>query len=258
MATDGAADVTDERYERERAFHDDKYTEGELPETAKFYTILERSRQRYIDAVAEGGTKGREVLEYGCGTGAHAYELAANGMNVTGIDISPVAVEVSKKIAADRGLDMTLLTMNAEKLEFDDNSFDLICGTSILHHLELDAACEEIARCLRPGGRAVFAEPLGYHPVVNIYRRRTPELRTPDEHPFKREDFAIIKRHFASVQVDYFGFTSLGAYFFRKRPSYQRVLNLLDGVDRGLFKVLPFTGQLAWFSVIVFENPRTA
>jgi ubiquinone/menaquinone biosynthesis C-methylase UbiE len=64
--------------------------------------------------------------------------------------------------------------MNAEATTFPDNSFDLICGSSILHHLNLDKACAEIRRILRPDGGAVFIEPLGHNPLINMFRKLTP------------------------------------------------------------------------------------
>jgi hypothetical protein len=48
---------------------------------------------------------------------------------------------------------------------------------------DLSLACSEIARVLRPGGPAIFVEPLGHNPLINAYRKRTPALRTVDEHP---------------------------------------------------------------------------
>src|SRR3546814_1101008 len=79
--------------------------------------------------------------------------------------------------------------MNAEAMTFPDDSFDLVFGSGIIHHLDIDRAFGEIARVLRPGGRAVFIEPLGLNPAIELYRRFTPSARTPDEHPLLRRDF---------------------------------------------------------------------
>ena len=82
-----------------------------------------------------------------------------------------------------------------------DDSFDLVCGSGILHHLDLPAAMRELARVLRPSGRAVFMEPLGHNPAINAFRNRTPELRTPDEHPLLGKDLKLCRRYFGSVEV---------------------------------------------------------
>jgi ubiquinone/menaquinone biosynthesis C-methylase UbiE len=72
--------------------------------------------------------------------------------------------------------------MNAEELEFEDAAFDVIFGSGIIHHLDVPRAYSELARVLAPGGSAVFVEPLGHNPLIRVFRNRTPELRTPDEH----------------------------------------------------------------------------
>src|SRR3546814_13720576 len=73
--------------------------------------------------------------------------------------------------------------MNAEAMDFPDDSFDLVFGSGIIHHLDIDRAFAEIARVLRPGGRAVFVEPPGLNPAIEIYRRLTPGAPPPAAHP---------------------------------------------------------------------------
>jgi SAM-dependent methyltransferase len=70
-------------------------------------------------------------------------------------------------------------------------SFDLIIGSDILHHLDLDAAVAELRRLLAPGGDAVFVEPLVHHPLLRIGRRLTPSARTADEHPLTEDDWRL-------------------------------------------------------------------
>jgi SAM-dependent methyltransferase len=83
----------------------------------------------------------------------------------TAIDISDVAVQETAKAAGANGIAGTYLLMNAEETAFADNSFDLVCGSSILHHLNLNKACAEIRRILRADGCAVFIEPLRHNPL---------------------------------------------------------------------------------------------
>ena len=120
---------------------------------------------------------------------------AAAGAHATGIDISPVAIEMGVREAASRGLrDRThFAVMNAEALDFPDASFDRVCGSGILHHLDLKKAYGEIARVLRPNGYGIFLEPLGHNPLINWYRRRTPQMRTEDEHPLLKSDLALAR-----------------------------------------------------------------
>ena len=52
-------------------------------------------------------------------------------------------------------------------------------------------------------------EPLGTNPLINIYRKFTPNARSPDEHPFKSEDIKLINSIFKNVEIKYYGFLTL-------------------------------------------------
>ena len=73
--------------------------------------------------------------------------------------------------------------MPGERLTYPDNSFDMAVGFAILHHLDIPLALSQLRRVLKPGGRAFFAEPLASNPLIRVYRRLTPQYRTPDETP---------------------------------------------------------------------------
>ena len=159
------------RYQREKAYHNKAFSEGTRSAVGGFYSITQRSKE-YYERYLESRSDGKHVLEYGCGQGSHSMFLAHGGAQVTGIDISEVAIEQSKQSARNEQLDeeTDFQVMNAESLEFDDDTFDLICGTAILHHLDLEKAFSEVSRTLRPGGSAIFFEPLGHNPFINLFR----------------------------------------------------------------------------------------
>jgi ubiquinone/menaquinone biosynthesis C-methylase UbiE len=143
---------------------------------------------RYFDA------KGKDVLDYGCGDGRIAVRLASDGARkVTGFDISEGQIEAARRSAQAKGVaDRTeFLVADAHATGFPDDSFDLVVGVAILHHLDLAEALHEIRRILRPGGRAVFTEPLQHNPLLRLGRKLTPGARTPDEHPLTVEDWAL-------------------------------------------------------------------
>src|SRR5438270_352918 len=83
------------------------------------------------------------------------------------IAMAPVAMEIARQQAEREGLAIDFAVMDAEHTTFPDASFDLIVGSGILHHLDLDRTYTEIARLLAPGGRAVFVEPLGHNALIN-------------------------------------------------------------------------------------------
>jgi SAM-dependent methyltransferase len=96
---------------------------------------------------------GKDVLEIGCGTGVHARLLAEAGANVTAVDLTPTAVELTRKRLELRGLAADVREADAEHLPFADASFDFVWSWGVIHHSEsTDAVVREIARVLRPGG----------------------------------------------------------------------------------------------------------
>jgi ubiquinone/menaquinone biosynthesis C-methylase UbiE len=101
------------------------------------------------------------VLEIGAGTGYFSLNLAAAGLidELTCTDISAGMLDVLRDNAARLGLsDVSAVQADAEALPFPDDSFDLILGHAVLHHLpDLDRAFAEFCRVLRPGGRILFA-----------------------------------------------------------------------------------------------------
>jgi len=99
-------------------------------------------------------------LEIGAGTGYFSLNLLQAGVvtEATCTDISPGMVRTLATNAARLGLEVRAARADAESLPFAEESFDLVLGHAVLHHLpDLDRAFEEFARVLRPGGWIVFA-----------------------------------------------------------------------------------------------------
>jgi SAM-dependent methyltransferase len=246
------------RKERERAFHDQTFGgDGSRDATAKYYSVIEESRAQY-HALSRTGARGARVLEYGCGPGSQAFDLARCGALVTGIDISPVAIDLARAEARDAGLaeHITFTVADAEDTGFAPGSFDVIVGSAILHHLDLRRAYAEIARLLAPGGRAVFIEPLGHNPLINAYRRATPKARTPDEHPLVRDDFVLGDAYFGKQSLWFYHLTSIAAAVFARTPLFAPLLAALGALDRALLRALPRLRPHAWMVVMELSEPR--
>lgn len=245
-----------ERLEREKQFHNQEFSEHARTVVDKYYAVTRNSRGFYTDLLL-ADCRGKRVLEYGCGPGSAAFSIAEHGGEVLGIDISDVAIRQAAAHAASLGLDgASFAVMNAEALECEDASFDLICGTGILHHLDLAKAFSEIARTLKPGGKAVFLEPLGHNPLINLYRRLTPALRTEDEHPLLAREIEATRRWFGGVEAHYHHIFSLAAVPFRNSALFAPVLGALERVDRTLFSAMPFSRRYAWMVTLVLSGPR--
>jgi ubiquinone/menaquinone biosynthesis C-methylase UbiE len=188
---------------------------------------------------------------------SNAFYMSREGAaSVVGIDISSVAIARAEERAAREETErVQFRVMDAEALDFPDNSFDLICGAAILHHLDLDKTLSELARTLAPNGTAIFLEPLCHNPVINLYRRLTPALRTEDEHPFSMRDLKRMERYFSTVQKRYFHLTSLAAAPFYKMPAFDKLVHFCDNSDKALFRIAPFLRRYAWTVGLIFSNP---
>jgi SAM-dependent methyltransferase len=125
---------------------------------------------------------------------------------VWGVDISQEAINRCRELVSDGPLAsrIHLSVGDAHRLKFPDAFADIIVGNAILHHLELEVACGELYRCLRPGGRAVFLEPLGHNPFINLFRMLTPHRRTPTERPLKWSDIDLLSRKFRVSHKEFF------------------------------------------------------
>ena len=248
---------TDSRLEREREFHDRVFADETRAPVRRFYTVTE-SMRRWYAAELTRRAEGASVLEYGCGPGSQAYLLAEHGATVTGIDLSPVAIDMARERGERAGLEESLdfRVMDAEHLDLPDASFDVVCGSGILHHLDLDRAYAELARVLRPGGVGVFIEPMGHNPAINRYRDRTPAMRTVDEHPLLMADLDRAKTSFTDVETHFFALSSLAAVPLRDRARFDTVVRALDGLDRAMFAVVPPIRRHAWMVGMVLRGPR--
>lgn len=105
-------------------------------------------------------------LEIGAGTGYFTLNLLRAGMitEATCTDISPGMLATLRTNAERLGLEVRTEQVDAERLPFADESFDLVLGHAVLHHIpDLDRAFAEFERVLAPGGTVLFAgEPSRY------------------------------------------------------------------------------------------------
>jgi ubiquinone/menaquinone biosynthesis C-methylase UbiE len=245
-----------DRLAREREFHDRRYAHDTRAPLDRIYDSTTASETAYRSLLARV-QPGDRVLEYGCGLGSLAFELARQGAFVVGIDISSVAVHGARQRAAEDGLtNLAFVVGNAEAVPCADATFDVVVGSGVLHHLDVDHACHELARVLRPSGWAVFLEPLGHNPAVNLFRRLTPSMRTADEHPLRVGDLRRAGQSFRQVNGQYFYLVALGGLALRRLGAGPRVMTALERVDRRLLARVPYLRRHAWTVVLRFEGPR--
>lgn len=247
-----------DRIAKERDFHDQRFRnhdEDVREDLGKYYSVYTLNTALYNTLLGRY-LPGADALEYGCAKGEKSLRWAARGARIKGIDISDEAVRIANAEAQKASLPAEFFAMNAEQMNFADESFDVVFGEGILHHLHLEKAYAEIARVLRHEGRAVFVEPLGHNPALNLYRKLTPAMRTEDEHPLLMVDIDLLKRFFSKVDVHYFHIATLAAVPFRSTPLFKPLLSFLHGIDRVLMRLIPPIRRWAWVAVIDMSGPR--
>ncbi|MBK9304722.1 MAG: class I SAM-dependent methyltransferase [bacterium] len=242
----------------ERTYFDQHARKSPRNSVRKYYAIAKRSHHYFGELIRTVSTD-KEVLEYGCGIGNFSFELATVAAHVTGIDISPESVATARRRATslDRQA-MVFEVMNAEAMAFPDESFDVVVGSAILHHLDLERASAEIMRVLRPGGHAIFLEPLGHNPALVLFRKLTPSMRTSDEHPLTMRELALLKERMGVVEYRFFHLCTLLAIPFLKTPFFWKLVDALDACDDVLFRVLPPLRSWSWFVTMDFCKPGIA
>ncbi len=160
--------------------------------------------QRRAQLIAQGAglAPGKRVLEIGCGTGLFSEYFAQSGADVVAVDISEdlIAKAMERKLPAN----VQFLVKRFEDCDVE-GPFDGIVGSSILHHLELEAALNKMAQLLKPGGRISFGEPNMLNPQVFVqfnFREWFPYV-SPDEKAFiKWQLYATLcKAGFVDVEI---------------------------------------------------------
>ena len=159
------------------------------PGTRKFYELVEAHRytkEWHIPIAADfKSARGLKVLEIGCGLGTDGAQFAEAGADYTGVDLTDAAVDLARTRFEMFGVPGKFQTADAEQLQFDDNSFDLVYSHGVLHHTPDTAkAIREIHRVLRPGGRAMV---MLYHRDSYNYRINISMLRRAGAHLLRFE-----------------------------------------------------------------------
>ena len=129
------------------------------------------------------GLRFRDGLEIGSGTGYFSLNLLQMGTieRLTATDISPGMLRRLAETAAGLGLEAETVETEAEELPFEDESFDLVFGHAVLHHIpDLERAFAEFRRVLRPGGAIAFCgEPSRYGDRLAAAPKRAGMLAAP-------------------------------------------------------------------------------
>jgi glycosyltransferase involved in cell wall biosynthesis/SAM-dependent methyltransferase len=266
------------RLEAEREFHDAYYRSrasdggpgppgggggsGSSEEAAASPPPLDRFAG---DAVCRlGAVAGTRVLDCGTGEGELALELAARGATVFSVDVSGESLRLARRALAAAGLAgrARLVQAAVEALPFPSGSMDRVAGSLILHHADVDRAAGEIARVLRPGGRAAFSENFGANPILNFARAHLagrfgiPRLGTATERPLTAADLAALRSHLdvETAWPEFLFFRLLDRQVFRYRWAAVRwVCRTLDSL---VHRFCPGLHRFSYRGTLILARPE--
>ncbi|HVS83649.1 MAG TPA: class I SAM-dependent methyltransferase [Pyrinomonadaceae bacterium] len=127
--------------------------------TREFFDSVERHRYtEYAPWMPEvmgfNDFAGARLLEVGCGMGTDLLQFARGGAKVTGVDLTPRSIEISRQHLAVYGERGDFAITDGEHLPFADESFDVVYSNGVLHHTpDTAGALREVHRVLRTGGQ---------------------------------------------------------------------------------------------------------
>lgn len=247
--------VSDTRWSPEM---EDTIRSNPLWANMKYYAVERRSRN-YVLTWFRENCRGARVLDLCCGNGGDSIFLAKEcGAEVVGCDLSEVSIANCRAAALREGVEGKAVfeIEDAENLSYPDNSFDVITEYGALHHVDLPKVYAEMARVLRPGGKAICNESLGHNYAIALYRKMTPHLRTKWEadHILKKPQIELARKYFRKVKVAHFHLLTLGAVPFRSFFIFNPMLTVLEHIDSILLR-LPGLRWQAWQGVIELGDP---
>jgi ubiquinone/menaquinone biosynthesis C-methylase UbiE len=199
-----------------------------------------------------GSLAGLRALEIGPGLGYATLELARRGAEVWAADISATSLASVRERLTQAGRDVRPVQMQSEALAVAPASFDLVYVECVLMHADWRRTVSECVRVLKPGGRAIFIEPLRHHPAVALYRSTVCAFRQTKPSYLSWSDFAEIRRQFARGEEQPFYLLMPLALPLRGTPLARRLAPALRGVDRALLRLLPLR-QIAWYLVASYQ-----
>ena len=238
---------------REKKFHNTLQSKSKGRFENIFYKALHNCYEDFFNFLEKNSTNA-VMLDYGCGVGQFLSKVIKyKPAKLVGVDISEISIQKAIGSLSKQSSNLDLRVGNCEKTEFDDRTFDIVYGAGILHHLNFSLCLTEIDRILKPKGKFIFIEPLGTNPIINFYRKITPNSRSEDEHPLVKQDFDLIKKKFNKIDVKYYGFFTLIFFPFYFKPVNSFVFKFLNKLDQVLFKINIFK-NFAWSVLIIAEK----
>ncbi len=225
------------------------------PDAALFREDLGRSLAYMRERLGE--LRGARALDLGCGPGDYSVFVARHGALVDAVDVAPSALEITRRRAEASGVRERVRThlMPAEQLDFPASTFDWVLGFGVLHHTDLTTLGPELRRVLRPGGKALFREPLGSNPLLELARRYLPyrnKYHSRHERPLTYADIELLGRAFAATHVREFYLLSSFSRLTRREGG--GFFGMAWALDLWLLRRFPALRRLCRYVVVEYAT----
>jgi ubiquinone/menaquinone biosynthesis C-methylase UbiE len=258
----------------EKAFHEELRAGGPLPDLSVerfraeqlapcYETGLQRSdnKRALLEQIQrDGGWQGKRVLDYACGNFDWGTFFAQSGAaHVSGFDLAESGIARARERVERMGLAdrVDLAAMDASRLEYPDESFDLVVGIGVLHHVaKYPGVFEHLHRVLKPGASAYFLENLCDFPLWKLWWRVKGDVEEGDI-PLYRKDLEVWTRAFSRVQIVGDSLFSTAKHLvWRPRPTGWRrgVLRGALATDEWLFRKLPGLRRWGSYSYLILTR----
>jgi ubiquinone/menaquinone biosynthesis C-methylase UbiE len=160
---------------------------------------------------ALGDVRGQRILDLGSGAGDLTLRLVDAGARVTALDVSAGQIELARALIGQLRpeAEIEFVVAPVETTGLQSDSYDMVVGKWILHHVDVPNALAETRRLLRPLGRAIFFENHDRNRLLALSRAHVAgrfgvsRFGTPTEHPLSRSDMELVKRTFGGVELEY-------------------------------------------------------
>ena len=191
-----------------------------------------------------------KILEIGCGTGLFTEKVSkiSGSEDITAVDISEDLLE----LARNKNKQFNFVLGDAMNLEYEDNTFDVAFGSSVIHHLDIEKAFIELFRVLKPGGRIVFAEPNMINPQILI-QKNVPFIKkwlgdSPDETAIIRWKLAKMLASINYTNINIF------PYDFLHPITPDFLIGTVNSIGKVVEKI-PVLKEIAGSVIISAEKP---
>lgn len=232
--------------------------EVEIFDKIIFETVI---RKREINLILDTveRLKPKRILDFGCGGGWLSKILCKEGYDVVGIDASETLARNAKRI----NLRSEFMVCDCTELSFKENTFDMIIGVGILHHLNIHKTLVECHRILNKNGHILFMEPNSLNPLMEMGRRLLPSsIHTDDE---KAMSFKTIEKQFKVVGFNsdsvkyFFPYSFCLSYFLAKIESdrmsrFSQKISSFVKHSELIFEKIPLISKMG--AVIMFTGRR--